>query len=126
TTGPSPLLALYPHQAQFLTAPLPTLGSYSSIRGTLTLVRAGSFTIALKAPPPEQTFGSLNAVPADLATSLKGDIAGFISTGPPASQDYFLGVWLGRGTALLQLAQSIGTIDQTQRSEEHTSELQSH
>lgn len=114
SSGPSPLLTLYPHQAQFLAAPLHFLGSYSSIRGTLSLVRATSFTTALSAPPPAGGFDSLNAVPPDLAASLKNDIDGFVKTGPPASKDYFLGVWLGRGTDLLQLAQSTGAADQAQ------------
>jgi hypothetical protein len=115
TLGSTPLLVLYPHQAAFLTASLPVLGSYSSIRGNLTLVRASSFTTALTAPPPAESFAPLNPVPADLAASLQGDIDSFISTGPPASQDYFLGVWFGRGTDLLQLAQSTGKSDQAER-----------
>jgi Glycosyl hydrolase family 81 C-terminal domain len=115
TSGAVPLLALYPHQAQFLAAPLRVLGQYSTIRGSLTLVRATSFTTALTLQPPAVGFDPLMVVPADLVTSLKSDIDGFIRAGPPASQDYFLGVWLGRGTDLLQLAQSTGSLDDARR-----------
>lgn len=115
TSGPEPLVVLYPHQAGFLTTSLPVLGSYSSVRGNLTLVRTSSFTTALSAPPPEESFASLNPAPEDLAASLQGDIDGFLSAGPPASQDYFLGVWFGRGIDLLQLAESTGKSDQAER-----------
>jgi hypothetical protein len=114
-SGPAPLLALYPHQTRFLTAPLAVLGTYSSIRGTLTLVQAASFTTALPAHPPKDSFDPLTPVPADLASSLRSDVDGFIGGGPPASQDYFLGVWFGRGADLVQLAQSTGATDQAQR-----------
>ena len=115
TSGSSPLLTLYPHQAQFLTAPLHALGQYSTIRGTLMLVRASTFTTELAAQTVAVGFDPLKVVPADLATNLNTDIDAFIKAGPPASQDYFLGVWLGRGVDLFQLAQSVGTADQAQR-----------
>jgi hypothetical protein len=115
TSGPPPLLTLYPHQAQFLATSLPSLGSYSSIRGMLTLVRTTSFTTVLATPPPAVGFDPLKVVPPDLAAGLKSDTDAFIRAGPPASQDYFLGVWLGRGTDLLQLAQATEATDLAQR-----------
>jgi len=108
TTGPTPLIALYPHQVKALPAPLPVLGSYSTIRGTLTLVRAGSFVTILPLVRPPAAFPSLATVPADLASALRSDIAAYVQAGPPSSGDYFLGVWLGRGADLMQLARSTG------------------
>jgi hypothetical protein len=108
STGPTPLLALYPHQVQALEHPLPVLGSYPTIRGMLSLVRAKSFITILAVQRPPIAFPPLSVVPDDLGIALSNDIHTYIQTGPPSSGDYFLGVWLGRGIDLLQLAQSTG------------------
>ncbi len=115
TTGPTPLVALYPHQAQALTQPLPVLGSYTTIRGTLSLVRTGSFTTTLALIRPPAEFRALSAVPSDLTLALTSDISTYVQAGPPSSGDYFLGVWLGKGIDLLQLAQSSGMPDESQK-----------
>ncbi len=115
TTGATPLLALYPHQVQALAHPLPVLGSYSSIRGTLSLVRANSFITTLVVQRPPSTFPRLSVVPSDLGMALKDDISKYVLTGPPSSGDYFLGVWLGKGVDLLQLSQSTGMPDESDR-----------
>jgi hypothetical protein len=39
TSGPAPLIALYPHQRENLADRFSVLGSYTTIRGTLTLVQ---------------------------------------------------------------------------------------
>jgi len=114
-TGPTPLLALYPHQLKALATPLPVLGTYPTIRGTLSLVRASSFVTVLAVSRPPAAFPMLAAVSADLSAALQSDIATFIQTGPPASGDYFLGVWLGRGVDLMQVAQSTGMPAQATR-----------
>ena len=115
TTGPTPLVALYPHQVQALAQPLAVLGSYATIRGTLSLVRAGSFVTTLAVQRPPAGFRALSAVPGDLAVVLRSDISSYIQAGPPSSGDYFLGVWLGKGIDLLQLAQISGMPDESQR-----------
>ena len=107
-TGPTPLLALYPHLLKSLAAPLPVIGTYPTIRGTLSLVRASSFVTVLPVQRPPAAFPVLAAVPADLSAALHGDISAFIQGGLPNSGDYFLGVWLGRGIDLMQLAGSTG------------------
>ncbi len=115
TSGPAPLIALYPHQRDNLADPLPVLGSYTTIRGTMTLVQAHAFTTALPLQRPATDFSALRTVPPDLASALTSDIQNFIATGPPGSKDYFLGVWFGRGTDLLQLAHAHGLHNQEQR-----------
>lgn len=115
TSGPAPLIALYPHQHDYLAEHLPTYGSYATIRGTLTLVQTRSFTTTLPLQQPATNFSSLKTVPSDLAGALSGDVQNFIATGPPASKDYFLGVWFGHGTDLLQLAHTLGFRDEEQR-----------
>ncbi|TMD65617.1 MAG: hypothetical protein E6I97_24345, partial [Chloroflexi bacterium] len=116
TSGPAPLIALYPHQRENLADRLPVLGSYTTIRGTMTLVQTHAFTTALPLQRPATDFSALKTVPPDLASALPSDIQHFIATGPPpGSKDYFLGVWFGRGTDLLQLAHALGLHDQEQR-----------
>src|SRR2546429_4959027 len=115
TSGPAPLIALYPHQQENLADRLPVLGSYTTIRGTMTLVQTHAFTTALPLQRPATDFSALKTVPPDLASALPSDIQNFIATGPPGSKDYFLGVWFGRGTDLLQLAHALGLHDQEQR-----------
>lgn len=115
TSGPAPLIALYPHQWDYLASPLPVLGNYTTIRGTLRLVQARAFTTALPLQRPATNFSALRTVPSDLAAALASDIQNFIMTGPPGSKDYFLGVWFGRGTDLLQLASALGMTNQEQR-----------
>ncbi len=115
TSGPAPLIALYPHQRDHLADALPALGSYATIRGTLTLVQARAFTTALPLQRPAADFSALRTVPPDLASALTTDIQNFITTGAPGSKDYFLGVWFGRGTDLLQLAHALGYHNQEQQ-----------
>ena len=115
TSGPAPLIALYPHQRDHLADALPALGSYATIRGTLTLVQARAFTTALPLQRPAADFSALRTVPPDLASALSTDIQNFITTGAPGSKDYFLGVWFGRGTDLLQLAHALGYHNQEQQ-----------
>lgn len=115
TSGPAPLIALYPHQRDNLADTLPVLGSYATIRGTLSLVQTHAFATALPLQRPATDFSSLRTIPPDLASALNSDIQNFIATGQPGSKDYFLGVWFGRGTDLLQLAQALGLQNQEQR-----------
>lgn len=81
----------------------------------MTLVQTHAFTTALPLQRPATDFSALKTVPPDLASALPSDIQNFIATGPPGSKDYFLGVWFGRGTDLLQLAHALGLHDQEQR-----------
>jgi endoglucanase Acf2 len=115
TSGPAPLVALYPHQRDHLADPLPVLGNYMTIRGTLTLVQTNAFTTALPLQRPAADFSALKTVPPELAGALTSDIQNFIATAPPGSKDYFLGVWFGRGTDLLQLAHKLGFHNQEQQ-----------
>lgn len=115
TRGPMPLIALYPHQWDYLAHPLPVLGRYSTIRGTLTLVQVRSFTTRLPLQRPATGFSALKTVPPDVASALVSDIQHFIAAGPPTSKDYALGVWFGRGTDLLQLADVLGFRAQKQQ-----------
>lgn len=111
----TPLLALYPHQARFLTSPAQVLGSYATIRGDLVLVRAASFATTMPVQRPPANFAPLSAAPADLAAALERDVNVFMAGGPPASRDYYLGVWFGRGIDLLQVAQAVGRTDLSDR-----------
>lgn len=115
TTGAIPLVALYPHQAQFLSTPLPALGAYATVRGTLALVRASSFTTVLPLQRPAATFPPLRSAPSEVDAALRSDIDTYVAAGPPASRDYQLGVWLGRGANLLLLAQGVELADQRER-----------
>jgi endo-1,3(4)-beta-glucanase len=114
-SGAVPLLAVYPHQAQFLTSPPAVLGSYPTIRGDLTLIRAGSFTTTLPLQRPPAGFAPLSPAPSDLLATLAGDVDVYIRTGPPSSKDYYLGVWFGRGIDLFQVAQAAGRQDLADR-----------
>lgn len=107
-SGTLPLLAVYPHQARFITTPPPVLGSYSTIRGDLILIRAGSFTTVMPLQRPPIGFAPLSPAPSDVVTTLASDVDSYITTGPPTSKDYYLGVWFGRGIDLLQVAQAVG------------------
>ena len=115
TSGPAPLIALYPHQWDNLANPLPAMGSYTTIRGTLTLVQAHAFTTVLPLERPATDFSALRTIPPDLTSALTSDIQNFIATGAPGSKDYFLGVWFGRGADLLQLAHALGYHNQEQQ-----------
>src|SRR2546421_7944851 len=74
TSGPAPLIALYPHQRENLADRLPVLGSYTTIRGTMTLVQTHAFTTALPLQRPATDFSALKTVPPDLASALPSDI----------------------------------------------------
>jgi endoglucanase Acf2 len=115
TRGSEPLIALYPHQWENLSVPLPVLGSYSTIRGTLKLFQTRTFVTALPLQRPATEFSALRTVPPDLASALTSDIQNYIATGQPGSKDYFLGVWFGKGTDLLQLAHVLGFQNQEQQ-----------
>jgi endoglucanase Acf2 len=115
TSGAVPLIALYPHQRAYLASAMPALGAYATIRGPLTLVQTNAFTTALPLKLPTLNFPKLRSIPLDLARALTSDIDTFISTGPPGSKDYGLGVWFGRGIDLLQLAQTLDNQAQEQR-----------
>ena len=86
---------------------LPILGSYATIRGTLSLVQANTFTTSLPVQLPATTFPALTTVPSDLQSTFINDCNTFLQQPPPASKDYFLGVWFGRGSNLLLLAQTL-------------------
>ena len=109
THGPAPLIALLPHQWDNLATNLPRVGKYATIRGSMTLVQTSTFATTLPLDVPATDFTPLrHAIPTDLSTSLQHDIESFLATGPPASHDYYLGVWFGRGADLLQLAMALG------------------
>lgn len=115
TSGATPLVTLFPHQSASLATPLPVLGTYSTIRGTLALVQANSFTTTLPITVPASSLPSLKAIPPDVISAFISDTNAFIQQGPPASKDYYLGVWFGRGSDLLLLANALGMHDQQQR-----------
>ncbi len=115
SSGPAPLVALYPHQWKYLARPLTRLGSYATIRGTLILVQARAFTTALPLDIPSPNFSALRPAPADLEQQLQSDIQSFIAHGPPGSKDYYLGVWFGRGSDLLKLAQALGKTQEEEK-----------
>jgi endoglucanase Acf2 len=114
TSGALPLITLYPHQSSFLSKPLPILGTYETLRGTLSLVQTNAFTTTLPIQTPASSFPALQTVPDDLRSAFIKDCDTFLQQPPSASKDYFLGVWFGRGINLLQLAQTLGMKDRQQ------------
>lgn len=108
TTGGTPLIALYPHQYDALSTKLPSLGTYSTIRGVLHLVRSNSFVTSIPKLTPSATFPAINNPPAELVSATQSDIQKFLQTPEPGSRDYYLGVWFGHADNLLLLAQMYG------------------
>lgn len=115
TRGTIPLITLYPHQHSSLATPLSVLGTYVTIRGPLSLVQTNTFTTMLPLELPATDFPALTAIPPDLTSALIRDCETFMQQGPPASKDYFLGVWFGRGSSLLLLAHTLGLHNQEQQ-----------
>ena len=104
TTGDSPaLIALYPHHQKSLSGTFSSLGTYKTLRGTLSLMQANEFTTTTKLIVPERTFLPLQQAPQLFTTSLEEDIETFIQSTPPDGV-YFKGKWLAKGSSLLQLA----------------------
>lgn len=113
TQGPT-LFTLYPHQFNTLSAQFKPLGVYNTIRGQLTLVQAEGFTTNMQLIIPPTNFaplaGNCNSAVIDpclIISELNTDIDSYIKTAIPASKDYFLGTWLGKGITLLQLADTL-------------------
>jgi endoglucanase Acf2 len=117
TNKANPLITLFPHQQEFLTTNMNRLGSYDTLRGRLTLIKANTFTTAIPKTVPPDTFPALTVVPDDLTAQIREDIDSVIQKGPPASRDYFLGVWLGRVSNLLLLADTAGLTAERERLE---------
>jgi endoglucanase Acf2 len=115
TSGTTPLITLYPHQSSFLATQMPVLGTYATIRGTLSLVQTNSFTTSLPVEIPATSFPKLATIPSALTSTLISESNTFIQQGPPGSKDYFLGVWFGRGSNLLLLAHTLGLQNQEQQ-----------
>jgi endoglucanase Acf2 len=111
----APLITLYPHQSPFLASHQPVLGTYSTIRGTASLVQTKTFTTSLPIDIPATNIPKIASPPADLLSALNNDITTFIQQGPPNSKDYYLGVWFGRGDNLLLMAENLGLHTQEQR-----------
>ncbi len=104
TNNKTPLLTLFPHQYDALSAKPDILGEYQSIRGSLKLVRAQSFTTTTPLLVPNGTFDSVATNSAEITSQIKKDVAGVLQEGLPDSKDYYLGKWFGKVSNLLLLA----------------------
>ncbi len=111
TGGAVPLVALLPHQFDQLSATLPVIGTYDSLRGPLRLVRAKIFTTKLPKIAPKESFAPLTAAgQLVVKPALQQDLASLRKTPLPESKNYFLGTWLGKVASLAQLADSLDMI----------------
>lgn len=107
-----PLIALYPHQTAFLSSKFTILGTYQTIRGTLSLIQTAQFVTSIPQTIPLATFPKLANTPSDLKQAVKDDIEKLISDPFPTSKDYYLGVWYGKAATLLQLSDTVGLSDE--------------
>jgi endoglucanase Acf2 len=104
TNGKTSLIALFPHQADFLVTPLQVLGTYKTLRGNMHLVQANSFTTKLTLQTPPADFAPLKTPDAAFVEQVKTDIAQTLSQPPSTSQNYYLGTYFGKVATLIQLA----------------------
>lgn len=100
-----PLITLLPHQYNYLETDLPFIGSYETLRGSLKLVRINTFTTRLKVSNLPDTFESIENMP-EINKQISIDINDFIKEKVPTSKDYFLGIWFGKASSLILLADS--------------------
>jgi endoglucanase Acf2 len=108
TTQDTPLIAVYPHQYEFLQNKPDILGSYNTIRGSLYLIKDSHFTTTAPLVIPAQNFSKLNTQPVELEQQVKNDTLAIISAPLPESKNYFFGTYLGKVITLIQLADTLG------------------
>lgn len=103
-----PLVALMPHQYETISGDVTELGSYKTLRGTLKLVRASTFstTVPFNAPPAAYTKASTGVT--EIAEQIRRDAAKLLKEPVPDSRDYYLGAWMGKITTVIQLADAYG------------------
>lgn len=104
----APLVALYPHQYDFLKTKPDVIGSYETLRGNLSLIQTNDFTTVMPLAVPSDAFAKTSKDYPDLITQVKKDIQ-LVQTQPlPTSEDYYLGTWFGKIDNLLLLADTYG------------------
>ncbi len=111
-TGKQLLIALYPHQYDTLTEKVNVLGKYDTIRGSLNLITADTFSTSIALVMPPDSFSKLSSAHTDLVNQVKTDIAGVLRKPKPDSTDYYLGTWFGEIDNLLLLADTLGLTEQ--------------
>ncbi|MEK7571964.1 MAG: glycosyl hydrolase [Patescibacteria group bacterium] len=107
TTTGTPLIALFPHQVDFLSSDGEEIGTYDTLRGEMTLLRASNFTTSMPLDAPSATFPSLTKNQAEVKKQLTKDIADFIKEPVPESRNYFMGTWFGTANRLLLIAETL-------------------
>jgi len=103
TDSGTTLLALFPHQINNLTEKTDILGSYSTLRGNMDLIKANSFTTTLPTPNLNDSFPDISNT-VELASQVRLDASKILSSPIPESQNYFLGTYFGKISTLIQLA----------------------
>jgi endoglucanase Acf2 len=106
--GPSPVIALLPHQQDSLANPLSVVGSYQTIRGRMKAYIASRFTMQQQVPVTQKGFPALKSETSHITQALKEDVHAYLTQAPPESRNYFYGTWLGKGTTLILLCESLG------------------
>lgn len=108
TTSTPPLLAILPHQKDFLVPAVKSLGTYDSIRGPLEIIKTKNFTTEIRLTALLPTFPTLTSVPPGFLQQLVNDTEKVLSQEPPKSRDYYLGTYFGKVSSLIQLTESHG------------------
>ncbi len=107
TQGNKAAIGLLPHQYNQLSKPLEPLIEYPTLRGILKVYNQSDFETTIDLLTPADEFTKLNTTNSALIAQLKKDVDDYIKKGPPDSKNYFLGTWLGKGTTLYQLADTL-------------------
>lgn len=101
-------IALYPHQYDFLEGSHNQGVEYQTLRGTLNLIQANSFTTSTTSRIPSDKFARVKTNEKTIIEQLKKDVEEFAKAKPPESKNYYLGTWLGQGASLIQMADAYG------------------
>lgn len=104
----NPLIALLPHQYETLLNKPKILGSYETLRGTMRIIHASSFTTSLPLITPALTFSKLQTNPDDFLSALKEDQQKILTDNQTTNGDYFLGAWYGKAANIVLLLEAAG------------------
>lgn len=103
----TPLIALLPHHTDFLNDSAEVIGSYTTLRGKMDLIRANSFKTEIPLTIPPSTFPALTTNQSIVKVQLQKDIAAFMKETVPESRNYFLGTWFGTADRMLLMAEAL-------------------